>query len=62
MSERKFKVGDRVIGTGFQDGVNLKGLVGTVIDVDSGIYDYSIQFDERNEVFHSCGFLGEDYH
>jgi hypothetical protein len=60
MSERKFKVGDRVVGTGVYSGINIKGLVGTVITMNSA--SYGIEFDEEKSEFHSCLGKGKVYH
>lgn len=60
MSKRKFKVGDRVVGTGVYSGINIKGLVGTVITMNSA--SYGIEFDEEKSEFHSCLGKGKAYH
>ena len=53
---KKFKVGDRVVGIGYQDGVDLTGMIGTIKKVhDYSFYNYSVEFDDVKETFHSCG-------
>lgn len=53
MSERKFKVGDRVIGIGTFDCTVIDGLYGTVLGDKSPHGNYPIEFDE-NIGGHSC--------
>ena len=50
----KFKVGDRVIGVGRDDGINFNGKIGTILI--PGEFDSLVKFDERFSDF----FYGED--
>lgn len=58
----EFGVGDRVIGAGRQDGVCLTGLTGTVVHVYSDSRLFSVEWDEENNKFHSCGGRAKDRH
>lgn len=44
-----FHVGDRVIGRGVMSGVDITGFTGTIVENESSIYDYAVDFDEPRE-------------
>lgn len=60
--KQKFYVDDRVVGNGVQSGVNITGMIGTVVEVDDNGDYYCIDFDNRHELFHSCGGLAKNKH
>ena len=45
MSEKKFKVGDRVVGVGTYDNKNIDGEVGTVVYADKHSNLLGVEFD-----------------
>jgi len=46
-----FAKGDRIVGTGMTDGVDITGLVGTVVDVQTD--SVGVRFDEKYTGFHT---------
>lgn len=55
-----FTVGDRVIGAGWESGVDIRGMTGTIMHAANDIY--SVEFDEPNRLFHSCGGRTKHHH
>lgn len=47
MGERKFKVGDRVVGIGVGDGKNINGKTGTILEYGSCDTSFGVEFDEN---------------
>ena len=52
----KFKVGDRVIGVGICDNVNLSDRTGVIKRVREGgsDYTYTVEWDEEDDNFWNC--------
>lgn len=51
--KKTFCIGDRVVGTGTQDGVDLTGMIGTIKGEAEGYDGYTVEFDEHRNGFHS---------
>lgn len=66
MTKRKFDglfdVGDRVVGNGVQNSINLSGLHGVVVAVHDRERRYSVCFDEYGDLFHTCGGMTDEGH
>lgn len=62
MKERRFKVGDRVVGVGKYDCKNIDGLKGRVLgEIPNWCGDYPVEFD-KDINGHDCGELGKSRH
>ena len=57
-----FKIGDRVVGVGSCDGVDLTGLVGVVKVVNGPDVALGVEFVEHNFEFHTLSGSCKDYH
>lgn len=57
----KFKVGDRVMATGYVDGINLSGKTGTVVQLrqSPSMWAVGVEFDEPIGG-HDCRGSGKD--
>jgi len=61
MVKPKFKKGDRVMGTGRHDEVDLTGRVGTVkkVKIHSSM-PYAVEWDKKSDHFWACGGACKD--
>jgi hypothetical protein len=48
-----FNIGDRVIGNGKQDGIDITGMLGTIVGEAPAYDGYVVEFDEYNYHFHT---------
>lgn len=59
----RFEIGDRVIGKGVADDIDITGFVGTIAAIDGGdVYPYGVAFDEEHPMFHNLGGYCQNSH
>lgn len=65
MHEEKLRIGDRVIGRNIVDGVDLRGMYGTlicIVDYPNSGRGYCVEWDNKDPRFHSGDGRGRECH
>lgn len=61
--KREFEIGQRVIGVGEMDGLDLSGHYGTIVGYLSDFEQYSVEWDEPfYSGLHNCGGMAKEKH